>query len=176
MLTPDVMKYMDSSVLCLVATVDLNGASNVSPKEIFVSHGTESVLISNIASPTTIGNIQVSPKVCLSFVDVFIQKGYKLLGNARVVAPQDSEFAGFIGPLEKLTKVHFQIHSAICIRVKKVELIVSPSYRFESGTTESSQVQSALKTYGVTRNETIASGLTCAPPRRPTSPTSAKPR
>jgi predicted pyridoxine 5'-phosphate oxidase superfamily flavin-nucleotide-binding protein len=153
MLTPDVLKYMDSSVLCWIATVDLKGAPNVSPKEIFVSHGTETVLIANIASPTTIRNIQVSPNVCLSFVDVFIQKGYKLLGTARVVAPKDSEFAGFVAPLEKLTKGQFPIHSAICVRVEKVEPIVAPSYRLKSGTTESSQVQSALKTYGVNRND-----------------------
>ena len=133
--------------------VDWSGAPNISPKEIFVAHGTESVLIANIASPTTIRNIQVNPKVCLSFVDVFIQKGYKLLGTARIVARESSEFAGFVAPLEKLTKGQFRIHSVICTRVERVESIVAPSYRLKSGTTESSQVQSALNAYRVTRNE-----------------------
>ena len=153
MLTPDVLKFMDSSVLCWIATADASGAPNVSPKEIFVPHGSESVLIANIASPKTIQNIQANPKVCLSFVDVFVQKGFKLQGRARVVAREDSEFSGFLVPLEKMTKGQFPILSIICMTVEQVEPIVAPSYRLKPDITESSQIQSALKTYGVCRDE-----------------------
>lgn len=151
MLTEDVLKYLESSVLCWLATVDAEGAPNASPKEIFAPMGSDTVLVANIASPNTVRNIQTNPKVCLSFVEVFVQKGYKLHGTAHIVPANDPRFAELATPLLAMTQGAFPVHSVICVRVERIETIVAPSYRLFPGTTEEGQVQGALKTYGVTR-------------------------
>jgi predicted pyridoxine 5'-phosphate oxidase superfamily flavin-nucleotide-binding protein len=88
MLTPDLQTAAQTSILCGLATVDADGQPNVSPKEIFAVFDPEHLVIANIASPTSVRNIAVNPRVCVSFVDVFVQKGFKVLGTARNVRKQ----------------------------------------------------------------------------------------
>jgi predicted pyridoxine 5'-phosphate oxidase superfamily flavin-nucleotide-binding protein len=78
MLSSEVLNYASRSVLCWLATVDENGQPNVSPKEIFAVFDSEHLVIANIASPMSVRNIGVNPRVCVSFIDVFVQKGFKV--------------------------------------------------------------------------------------------------
>ena len=79
----------------------------------------------------------------MSFVDVFVQKRFKVLGTARNVGKQEAEFAKWAGP-------RFPIHSVIVIRVTGSEPILAPSYRlYPDETTEQAQVASAMSAYGV---------------------------
>ena len=87
MLTPEIIASAERSVLCWLATVDGQGQPNVSPKEIFRLMPPASLAIANIASPCSVRNVRANGKVCVAFVDVFVQKGYKLLGDARVISP-----------------------------------------------------------------------------------------
>ena len=59
------------SVLCWLATADAQGQPNVSPKEIFAIYDSANMLIANIASPTSVRNIESNPRVCVSFIDIF---------------------------------------------------------------------------------------------------------
>jgi hypothetical protein len=86
MLSPEVLEYATRSVLCWLATADEAGQPNVSPKEIFAVFDSTHVVIANIASPTSVRNVLVNPRVCVSFVDVFVQKGFKVIGTARNVS------------------------------------------------------------------------------------------
>jgi predicted pyridoxine 5'-phosphate oxidase superfamily flavin-nucleotide-binding protein len=86
MITNEVKKYIDNSVLCWLATCSKDGEPNVSPKEMFTYKDENTLLIANIASPSSIANIQENPKVCVSFVEVFVQKGFKIKGNAIIIA------------------------------------------------------------------------------------------
>lgn len=150
MLTDDMLTYIDRSVLCWLATVDADGAPNVSPKEVFAARDRDTVLVANIASPNTVRNIRSNPRVCLSFVDVFVQKGYKLRGSAEVVAAGEARYNELSPPLATITQGSFKIHSIIVIRVSVAEAILAPSYRLHAGVTEESQFAAALRTYGVT--------------------------
>jgi uncharacterized protein len=149
MLTAEVLQYIDRSVLCWLATVDRTGAPNVSPKEVFCAFGASRVLVANIASPQSDRNLRGNPQVCLSFVDVFVQKGYKLKGTAEVVRPSDHRYAELEAPLLSLTQGMFPIHSIFVVQVQAVEPIVAPSYRLKPGTTEAAQIAEAMQTYGV---------------------------
>ena len=80
MLTTDIKKSIDTCVLCWLATVDKDQQPNVSPKEMFTYLDDHTLLIANIASPNSVRNIAQQPKVSVSFVDVFTQKGFKLKG------------------------------------------------------------------------------------------------
>lgn len=145
-----VKKSIQSSVLCWLATVDASGQPHVSPKEIFAAVDETHVVIAHIASPHTVRNIASHPKVCLSFVDVFVQKGFKLQGLARIVKAADPEYLTWAEPLLVMVEGKFKIPSAIVVEVQTVDPILAPSYRFyPEATTEHDQIASAMRRYGV---------------------------
>jgi len=80
-----IKQYINQSVLCWLATSDEDNFTNVSQKEMFTFVEENKLLIANIASPNSIQNIRVNNKVCVSFVDVFVQKGFKIKGIARII-------------------------------------------------------------------------------------------
>ncbi|PVE06806.1 pyridoxamine 5'-phosphate oxidase family protein [Limnohabitans sp. Rim28] len=138
------------SVLCWLATVDADGQPNVSPKEVWAIADNAHVVVANIASPQSVRNIAHQQKVCLSFVDVFVQKGFKLVGTARELRAADPEFSAWAAPLLSMVGQRFAIQSVLVLRVTTVNPIVAPSYRFyPDETTEASQVASAMRTYKV---------------------------
>jgi uncharacterized protein len=141
---------MQASVLCWLATADADGQPNVSPKEVFCAEDDgQHVLVAHIASPHSLRNLQVNPRVCLSFVDVFVQKGYKLSGSAQVLQAGDALWPAAQARLATLAGPRFVVRAAIRIRVQAVQPIIAPSYRFYPGTTEATQVASAMQRYGV---------------------------
>ena len=150
LLTEPIREAARRSVLCWLATVDAEGQPNVSPKEVWAIADEQHVVVANIASPLSVRNIGQHPQVCLSFVDVFVQKGFKLLGTAREVRSVAPEFATWAKPLLAMVGQRFVIHSVLVIRVTSVAPIVAPSYRFyPDETTEASQVESAMRAYKV---------------------------
>ncbi len=150
LLSPLVKKYIDKSVLCWLATANSDGQPNVSPKELFTYFDDNTVVIANIASPTSIKNIQQNAAVSLSFVDVFVQKGYKLTGKATFVKKSNADFEKKAEKLKTMAGDAFPVHSLLAISVEKVDEIVAPSYRFyPDKTTEEGQVKSAHKAYQV---------------------------
>jgi len=104
MFTEDVLDSFQHCVLCWLATVDVEGAPNVSPKKVFCADGRKQLLIANIASPNSVRNIQSNPRVCVSFIDVFVHKDYKLRGSADIVSPGEPNFAELQVPLGRMTQ------------------------------------------------------------------------
>ncbi|WP_194972628.1 pyridoxamine 5'-phosphate oxidase family protein [Aquiflexum lacus] len=149
MINSEVKKYIDKSVLCWLATVNELNEPNVSPKEVFTYDGEHTLLIANIASPVSIKNIRENPNVCVSFIDVFIQKGFKIKGTARVIEKKDAGFEKKAKLLTDLFTDNFPIISVIEVNVKKVDQIQAPSYFLYPDKTEQSQIESAMKTYKV---------------------------
>lgn len=149
MITADVRKYIEKTVLCWLATCNKQHEPNVSPKEMFTAVGDSTLLIAHLASPNSIQNIRENQHVCVSFVDVFVQKGYKLKGTATIVDRNDPAFSETVKPLLDLFGNDFPIKAVIVIQVKKVETIQAPSYFLFPNTTEESQVLAAMKTYKV---------------------------
>lgn len=150
MLTPEVQAAMERSVLCWLATVSEAGQPNVSPKEIYAPFDADHLVIANIASPTSVRNLLSNPSVCVSFVDVFVQKGFKVVGTARNIPRHAPDYAHWAQPLQAKAGPRFTIHSVMVVKVLSVEPILAPSYRLYPGeTTEQSQITSAMRTYGV---------------------------
>ncbi len=151
-LTPAVHAAAARSVLCWLATVDAQGQPNVSPKEVWALLGDCDAVVAHIASPQSAANIRrVEPApVCLSFVDVWVQKGYKLVGHAREILPQAPEFAHWARPLRAMTGERFELHSVLHLRIHSAHPIVAPSYwRYPDTTTEATQIAAARQRYGV---------------------------
>jgi len=149
MITTEVKKYIDKSVLCWLGTSNKENEPNVSPKEMFTYQDDNTLLIANIASPNSIKNIKENPNVCVSFVDVFVQKGYKIKGAATLINKNTENFNSKVKPLTDLFSDTFPILSVIEIKVTQVETIQAPSYFLYKDTTEESQIESAMKTYNV---------------------------
>lgn len=149
MLDDAVLAAMRKSVLCWLATVDADGCPNVTPKEIFCAHGRDTLLIANIASPGSARNVAAHASVCVSFVDPFAQKGFKLKGAARLVHAADDSFSAFADPLAQMAGPRFPFASLFVVTVMSVEPIVAPSYRLYPQTSEAAQIESAMKAYGV---------------------------
>ncbi|RRH73475.1 pyridoxamine 5'-phosphate oxidase family protein [Falsigemmobacter faecalis] len=140
----------DHVVLCWLATADATGQPNVSPKEIFLRTTPDEVLIADIASPRSVANIRQNPKVCVSMIDIFRQRGEKLEGTASLIAPNEPEFAALNARLERLTQGLFIIHHVIRVRVGPVSPIRAPGWHLFPDKTEADMRREALATYRVT--------------------------
>jgi predicted pyridoxine 5'-phosphate oxidase superfamily flavin-nucleotide-binding protein len=148
-LTTEIKEYISRSVLCWLATVSTENMPNVSPKEIFNYYGEDKLIVANIASPQTVRNIKLNENVCVSFIDILVQKGFQVKGKARIVEKADSEFLEMEKILNKLTGRNFPFATITEITVEQVKSIIAPKYILYPETTESEQIESAKKTYGV---------------------------
>lgn len=149
MLNQNIIDSINDSVLCWLATVNELGEPNVSPKEMFVASGSKHILIANIASPNSVKNIYSNSSVCLSFINIFKQKGYKVKGTARIIEKDSDDYQTKESLLRTLGGEQFEIKSIIEVLVHSVAPVVAPSYLYFPETTENSQVQQAMDTYGV---------------------------
>jgi uncharacterized protein len=149
-LLEEVKQYVDRSILCWLATSTTQGMPNVSPKEIFTHHS-DKIIIAHIASPRSVKNIQANPQVCVSFIDIFIQKGYKINGLATVLGRDAANFHLYYEMLYKLAGPDFPIRSIIEIQPTDISPIIAPRYQLFPETTESTQVKNAMNTYQVNK-------------------------
>ncbi|WP_245949339.1 pyridoxamine 5'-phosphate oxidase family protein [Lutibacter citreus] len=67
MITAEIKRSIDKSVLCWLAT-SFENQPNISPKEVFTTCGENSIIIANIASPKSALNI----KKTIKFVSVLL--------------------------------------------------------------------------------------------------------
>ncbi|WP_273565460.1 pyridoxamine 5'-phosphate oxidase family protein [Maribacter halichondriae] len=144
-LTTEIKEYINRSVLCWLASVSTENVPNVSPKEIFNYYGTDKIIIANIASPQTIRNIRQNENVCLSFIDILVQKGFQLKGKARIIGKTDSEFLEMEKILTEMTGGNFPFATITEITLVQVKPIIAPKYMFYPETTEAEQIESAKK-------------------------------
>ncbi|MCU0438861.1 MAG: pyridoxamine 5'-phosphate oxidase family protein [Raineya sp.] len=150
MLNDEVKTYIRKSVLCWLATTDIDSFPNVSPKEVFTYSEKDTLLIAHIASPQTIKNIKSNNKVCVSFIDILVQKGYKIKGLAQVYEKSHPLFLEKAKPLLEIATERFPILAVIEVEILKVEKIIAPSYwLYPETTTEAGQIESAKKSYQI---------------------------
>ncbi|MEM6799807.1 MAG: pyridoxamine 5'-phosphate oxidase family protein [Bacteroidota bacterium] len=147
-LSKEIKASLDKSVLAWLATASKEAIPNVSPKEIFTHFGQEEIIIANIASPQSLKNIWQNEHVCLSFVDILVQKGFQLRGKARIIKKTEAEFAERAKVLLKMTGGKFPFSSLTQIKVEQAKPILAPRYLLFPDTTEAEQIASAKKAYG----------------------------
>jgi uncharacterized protein len=147
MLNHEIKKSLGHCVLIWLASIGEDGTPNVSPKEIFVVENETTLLVANIASPQSVRNIKQNPNVCVSFIDVFSQRGFKLNGTAQILEKTNPIFAERVQPLEAIANGLFVVQSIIEIQVTRVAPILAPRYKFYADTTETAQVTRAVKRY-----------------------------
>lgn len=139
----------EGAVLCWLATVSADGVPNVSPKEMFWLHGSDALAIADIASPVSVRNVRANPDVCVSYVDIFRQRGFKLVGKARIISPEEDDFDTYGNSLVNKACGAFKIRNIILVNVERVSRIWAPSYTFYPDRSEDMMMASAYKQYGV---------------------------
>ena len=149
MTNKDVKNCIDNSILCWLATSNSQNEPNVSPKEIFTLKDDSTLLIANIASPQSSCNIKENPNVCVSILEIFIQKGFKIKGIANLIDQQDVRFKSYLNLLTDLFSDKFPIITIIEVKITSVETIKAPSYFLFPEITEQAQIESTMKTYKV---------------------------
>lgn len=148
-LTPQLKNCIDKSVLSWLATVSLDGIPNVSPKEIFNYYETDKIIVANIASPQTVRNIKQNENVCISFIDILVQKGFQVKGKAKIISKTDAAFLPMEKVLTKMTGGKFPFATITVITIERVKPIISPRYILYPETTEAEQIESAKELYGI---------------------------
>ena len=139
-----------ASVLCWLATANEQGVPNVSPKEVWAVFDAQHLVIAHIASPVSVSNIERNPQACVSFVDIWVQKGFKVTGAARIVPRSVPQFAHWSAPLTQQVGDRFPLHAVIVVQATTVQPIVAPSYAlYPAQTSEASQREAAWRRYGV---------------------------
>jgi len=148
-LSKTIKASINNCVLCWLATSSVDDMPNVSPKELFTYFGDDKLIIAHIASPNTIKNIKQNPNVCVSFVDVFVQKGFQLRGKAKILTQKNEPYQAMEKVLFKMAGEKFPFKQIIEITVDSAKPIVAPSYLLYPETKEAEQVKNGLKAYGV---------------------------
>lgn len=148
-LTEAVLRDIEGSVLCWLATAAPDGSPNVSPKEIFCADGDEALLIAHIMSPVSVRNLRANPKVCVSFVDVFRQEGFKIAGLAELAEPGDDAFDIWSAPLIAKAGPAFPVRAAIRVAPLKISRILPPSRSFLPDRTREEELAATYRAYGV---------------------------
>jgi predicted pyridoxine 5'-phosphate oxidase superfamily flavin-nucleotide-binding protein len=149
MLNAAVQEDINNAVLCWLATVDDEGQPNVSPKELFHAYDDRSLVVAEIASPTSTRNIGKNPRVCVSFIDVFRQRGFKIYGKAQMLLPDHPQFMAMGTRLLAMAGEHFKVRGIIHVETSRVQRIWAPSYTVFPDRTVEEQIKRAHKTYGV---------------------------
>ena len=147
MFTSKIKKHINQSILCWLATSSSENEPNVSPKEIFTHYDDATIIVANIASPQTVKNIEENNKVCISFIDVFVQKGYQLKGTAKIIKNEHPDFQKLEDLLLKMTEGKFPFSSITKITIEQAKPIIAPKYLIYPETTEQEQIESAKKSY-----------------------------
>ena len=148
-LDAEIKKYIDQSVLCWLATSSADNTPNVSPKEVFTDFGDKYIIIANIASPNSVKNIKTNNKACVSFIDVFVQKGFQIKGTAEIINKKDQEFVAMEGKLLEITGGKFPFSTITKIEIDTAKPIIAPQYILYPDTTEQQQIESAKRAYKV---------------------------
>lgn len=149
MLKSDVLHRINESVLCWLATSSSAGLPNVSPKEAFCPFQNDSIIIANIASPRSAQNINENPWACVSFINIFTQRGYQISGRASCLDPSGPEYPQMQSLLHEITQGHFPFSTIFRVHADELREVIAPRYRLYPGTTEADQIASAMKCYGV---------------------------
>lgn len=148
-LSEEVKSDLTRAGLCWLATVSAEGIPNVSPKEIFAARGEDQLIIADIASPVSVRNIRANPEVCVSFIDIFRQCGFKIQGPATVLAPDDAAFAEVSAPLRARIGPAFPLRDVIMVSARRIARIRAPSYQFRPECRPEDLMREAYRLYGV---------------------------
>ena len=126
LLTDEIKNFVNKTKLGFIATVCPDGTPNLSPKGTTIAWDDDHLAFADICSPGTIENLLINPAIEINVVDVFIRKGYRFKGSAKVLSDGETfkDVLSFYG--EAASK--YQINNIVLVKVERVLPVTSPIY------------------------------------------------
>ncbi|MBU2534389.1 MAG: pyridoxamine 5'-phosphate oxidase family protein [Alphaproteobacteria bacterium] len=132
MLTPEMIRLIQTYTAGAVATINHDGTPSVSTKATFVVVDPRTIAFGNLRSPGTIANLRERPAVEVCFLDVLKRKAVRVTGTGRLVPVTDAD----VRPAFDRHWADYieRMRGFVRIDVRAAELILSPAY--DVGATE----------------------------------------
>jgi predicted pyridoxine 5'-phosphate oxidase superfamily flavin-nucleotide-binding protein len=145
-LSEQMQRVVREQRLGFVATVTPDGRPSLSPKGTTRLFDDERLFFADIASPGTVANLRVNPRVEVNVVDAIRRKGFRFKGTATVYTSGEMYDRGLQMLREQgSTATGERVRSIVVIDVTEAAELVSPAY--DDGATEQSISQRWLGYY-----------------------------
>ena len=148
MLNEDMKTIIKKANLAFVATENIDGSPNLSPKSTLRPWGQNHLIFANLASPGTVANVKRDPHIEINCIDFLSRRGYRFSGTATVYSPGDKIYEEFLEIMEKELGKGTKVHDAVLIKLSEIKAVLSPAYEKE-GVTEKGLVKTYRRKYGV---------------------------
>ena len=148
-LTEDMRQIVNHVRLSFVATAGPDGTPNLSPKGTVRAVDDEHLVFVDIASPHTIENLRLNPRVEVNSVDFLKRRGYRFKGVAEFVAEGDPDYIGAIQHLRETHGPQYPANHVIRVTVLEARPLLSPAYMFNADVDERELELAWMKRYGV---------------------------
>lgn len=132
MITSEIRELVNRIKLGFIATICPDGTPNLSPKGSTIAWDTTHLAFADICSPGTIANLLENPAIEINVVDIFIRKGYRFKGTARVFS--EGEVFNEVVSYYKNKGAQLAIKNIVLVKVNKIQEILSPAY--DTGATQ----------------------------------------
>jgi predicted pyridoxine 5'-phosphate oxidase superfamily flavin-nucleotide-binding protein len=125
-ITKEIKEFVNKTRLGFVATVCPDGTPNLSPKGTTIVWDDDHLVFADIHSPGTIENLLTNPSVEINVVDVFVRKGYRFKGIAKILS-EGSIFDDVVSAYRDAGSKH-SIKNIVLVRIERVLPVMSPAY------------------------------------------------
>lgn len=126
LLTVDIKKFVSKARLGFIATICPDGTPNLSLKGTTIVWDEDHLAFADIHSPGTIQNLLTNPAIEVNVVDVFLRRGYRFKGTARMLT--EGEIFDAVKSFYGETVSKYKINNIVLVKVDRVLPITSPIY------------------------------------------------
>ncbi|MGZ3845558.1 MAG: pyridoxamine 5'-phosphate oxidase family protein [Flavisolibacter sp.] len=144
LLAAEIQDFVRKQKLAFVATVCPDGTPNLSPKGTTSVWDDDHLVFADIHSPGTVENLLSNPSVEINVVDVFVRKGYRFKGVAKVFS-EGKTFDDVVSFYRNAGSNH-PIKNVVLIKVEQVFPLWSPAY--DTGLTEEDVIKRWTEYWG----------------------------
>jgi predicted pyridoxine 5'-phosphate oxidase superfamily flavin-nucleotide-binding protein len=128
-LTDEMKRVVGENRLGFYATVCPDGTPNLSPKGTTFVYDDDHIAFVDLGSPGTLSNLAHNPAIEISMVDLFVRKGYRFKGTAKILT--DGTIFEEIRNSYKGTSVQpliDKVTTAVLVKIERALPLVSPGY------------------------------------------------
>jgi uncharacterized protein len=148
-ITQEMRDCIAATRLCYAATVNPDGTPNLSPKATLGAVDDRHIAFANIASPNTARNLKLNPAIEINVVDIFLRRGFRFAGTARLFEPGSPAYEKFAGETWARIGDGYPIYEIVMVKVESAREVRSPGYDY-AGFGDDDSIRSAYcKAYGV---------------------------
>ena len=148
-ITEEMKACIQATSLCYAATVNPDGTPNLSPKATLQAVDDEHIAFANIASPNTARNLRQNPAIEINIVDIFLRRGFRFRGTARMFEEGSPEYDRIAGDTWARIGGSYPIYEIVMVKVEEAREVRSPGYEYAGFGDDASIRATYQRAYGV---------------------------